>query len=82
MDPAPKQKDPLSLRLEGRAGKTVTLVLGLQMHPQGKLDLLHRLKRACAAGGALKNGVPELQGDHRERLKGLLEPLGYRVRVL
>ncbi len=50
----------------GRAGKTVTLVMGL---PSGALDATAKeLKRLCGTGGTAKDGVVEIQGDHRQRI--------------
>jgi translation initiation factor 1 len=50
----------------GRRGKTVTLVTGL---PPGELDSTAReLRRLCGSGGAVKDGVVEVQGDHRDRI--------------
>jgi len=60
----------------GRKGKTVTLVTGL---PADDLESVAReLKRLCGSGGAVKDGVLELQGDHRARVA---ERLGARYRV-
>lgn len=39
------------------------------------------MKRLCGAGGTLKEGVVEIQGDHRERLAERLRALGYTVKV-
>jgi translation initiation factor 1 len=81
-DTPQKQVDPVLLRIEkqGRGGKTVTVLSRLQMHPAGKEELLGKLKRACGAGGALKDGELEIQGDQRNKLKPFLEGLGYRVK--
>ncbi|MDX6646911.1 MAG: translation initiation factor 1 [Miltoncostaeaceae bacterium] len=50
----------------GRKGKTVTLVSGL---PAADREAVGReLKRLCGSGGAVKDGVVEIQGDHRERI--------------
>jgi translation initiation factor 1 len=78
----PIPRDPVALRLEkaGRGGKTVTIVSRLAMHPAGKEDLLRRLKSGCGAGGTVKNGEIEIQGDQRARLKSLLEGMGFRVK--
>jgi translation initiation factor 1 len=60
----------------GRRGKTVTLVTGL---PPGELDSTAKeLKRLCGSGGAVKDGVVEVQGDHRDRI---VERLSQRHRV-
>ena len=80
MDPAPPNA-PLVVRFEksGRGGKTVTIVSGLKMHPDGKATLLSDLKKKLGAGGAVKNGALELQGDQRGRLPPLLLALGFKT---
>ncbi|MBI4395464.1 MAG: translation initiation factor, partial [Elusimicrobia bacterium] len=52
----------------------------LQMHPEGKENLLRTFQKQCGAGGTVKGGVLEIQGDHRARLQTALEALGYRVK--
>jgi translation initiation factor 1 len=42
---------------------------------------LYEMKRLCGAGGTLKDGVVEIQGDHRERLAERLRALGYTVKL-
>ena len=60
----------------GRKGKTVTLVTGL---PPGELgDIAKELKRLCGSGGSVKDGVVEVQGDHRDKVAA---HLGSRYRV-
>ena len=49
---------------KGRGGKTVTTITGLAMNTPQLEALLKELKRTCGAGGALKDGVLEVQGDH------------------
>ena len=51
---------------KGRKGKTVTLVTGLPLADDALKNLLSEMKRHCGAGGALKEGVIEIQGDHRD----------------
>lgn len=63
----------------GRRGKTVTLVTGVPAAKQG--EMLAMLKRAAAAGGALRDGAIEIQGDHRERIAARLSDLGFRVKL-
>lgn len=63
----------------GRGGKVVTVVRGL---PRGELDVVAGdLKRLCGAGGAVKDGTVEIQGDHRERVAARLETRGLRVKL-
>ena len=63
-----------------RRGKTVTVVGGLRHDPATLEALLKRLKQHCGAGGALKDGEIEIQGDHRERVAAALAALGYKVK--
>ncbi|MBU6362660.1 MAG: stress response translation initiation inhibitor YciH [Acidobacteria bacterium] len=60
----------------GRKGKTVTLVTGLPPADLG--DIARDLKRLCGSGGAVKDGVVEVQGDHRDKVAA---HLGQRYRV-
>lgn len=65
----------------GRKGKGVTTLEGIPL-PEAELKALAKaLKKRCGTGGAIKEGVVEIQGDHRELLKGELEKRGYRVRL-
>jgi translation initiation factor 1 len=49
---------------KGRGGKTVTTVSGLAMNRDQLKELLSDLKRRIGTGGAEKDGVLEIQGDH------------------
>jgi translation initiation factor 1 len=63
-----------------RRGKTVTVIGGLQHDPATLEALLKKLKQQCGAGGALKDGELEIQGDHRERITAALVAMGYKVK--
>lgn len=39
------------------------------------------LKQECGSGGTVKDGLIEIQGDHRARLAQVLERLGYNVKI-
>ena len=65
----------------GRAGKGVSVIRGLPLDAAGLAELATRLKKLCGAGGAVKNGVIEIQGEHRERLVSELQKLGYAAKL-
>ena len=64
----PKKQNPQSpvpkIRLEKRMGKVVTTIAGLHTYGSDRLNSIAReLKAALGAGGTVKNGVIEIQGD-------------------
>ena len=61
----------------GRRGKAVTTVAGLPLDDAGLKELAGRLKKRCGVGGAVKDGVIELQGDHRDVVLEVLKADGY-----
>jgi len=65
------------LRLDRRAAdRLMTLVSGLPGSQNALQQTLGQLKAACGAGGALKDGVLELQGDQRDKVEAFLEARG------
>jgi translation initiation factor 1 len=63
----------------GRKGKTVTVVRGV---PTSALaEAASDLKRHCGAGGTVKDGTIELQGDHRDKAAARLRARGYEVKL-
>lgn len=62
----------------GRGGKTVTTVAGLDIDDAALISLSKRMKAACGTGGAVKDGVIELQGDHRDTVIAMLTKDGIR----
>ncbi len=65
----------------GRGGKAVTLVKNLVLPAEEMKSLAKRLKQECGTGGTIKNGMIEIQGEHRERIAGVLSKLGYKVMI-
>lgn len=65
---------------KGRGGKTVTTVSGVPLAADDLKELASALKRRCGTGGALKDGVIEIQGDHVELLLGELTRRGFTAR--
>ena len=66
---------------KGRKGKGVTTVSGIPVNPDELKVIAKSLKKLCGSGGSLKHGVIEIQGDHRDRVKGELEKQGYTVKL-
>jgi translation initiation factor 1 len=66
---------------KGRKGKTVTVVMGLQANDATLAALLKQLKSQCGAGGTVKEGEIEIQGDHAQKLVQVLTALGYKAKV-
>ena len=66
----------VSRETKGRGGKAVTLVRGLALDDAALAALGKRLRTACGAGGTLKDGVLEVQGDHVERVLASLQQEG------
>src|SRR5882724_1296767 len=63
----------------GRRGKAVTTVYDVPLDDAGLRDLAGRLKKRCGVGGSAKDGVIELQGDHRDAAVEVLRSDGYDV---
>lgn len=62
-----------------RYGKVVTVVEGIDATDIDLDDLARKLKTRCAAGGTAKEGRIELQGEHKRKVKEVLEELGFSV---
>jgi len=78
--PAPPSKSKTTVRLDRkrRGGKSVTIIEGLQLSVGDSEKLLKRLKAQLGAGGAVKNGALEIQGDHCDAVIAELASLGYK----
>lgn len=55
----------------------MTLITGLPLESVPLKELAKKLKQMCGTGGTVKNGVVEIQGDHRDLLTEHLKSLGY-----
>ncbi|MBD3190049.1 MAG: stress response translation initiation inhibitor YciH [Candidatus Heimdallarchaeota archaeon] len=73
-----KEEQRIKVRIETRKwGREVTLIKGINPKEVDLDSLTTKLKNKCACGGTAKDGVIELQGDHRHRIKDLLLAEGY-----
>jgi len=71
----------ISRQTKGRKGSGVSLITGLPL-PEPELKALAKeLKQKCGTGGTVKNGVIEIQGDHRQLLLETLKQAGYTVKL-
>ncbi len=79
---APKGDGIVRLHREtkGRKGKGVTLITGVSLDHDELRSLAKKLKQKCGSGGTVKNGVIEIQGDHRDMLMIELKKNGYTVK--
>lgn len=70
----------LRIEKKGRGGKTVTVVYDLPRNEDFLKDLGQRLKRECGTGGTVTEDGIELQGEMRDRVRAILQRLGYIVK--
>lgn len=66
---------------KGRGGKTVTLVKKLVLAEEDMKELAAKLKQICGSGGTVKDGLIEIQGEHREKIAEALKKMGYKVKI-
>lgn len=71
----------VSRETKGRKGKGVTLVKGLALDDAALAQTAKQLKTACGSGGTVKDGVIEIQGDHRELVMAALQRAGWVVKL-
>ncbi|WP_312626645.1 stress response translation initiation inhibitor YciH [Scandinavium sp.] len=65
----------------GRKGKGVCLITGIDVDDAELAKIAAELKKKCGCGGAVKEGVIEIQGDKRDLIKTLLEAKGMKVKL-
>ncbi len=73
-----KEQQIISVKVnQRRYGKEVTVIEGLNPSEINLQELASFLKSKLACGGTIKNGVIELQGNHREKVKEILTSKGF-----
>lgn len=65
---------------KGRKGKGVTLITGVLLAPAELKKLAKELKQKCGVGGAVKDGIIEIQGDVREQVFAEMKQRGFTVK--
>ncbi len=79
----PPQEQTIYLHRDskGRGGKAVTLVKKLVLSEEDVKELATKLKQLCGSGGTVKDGVIEIQGEHRQKIAEALKKMGYNVKI-
>jgi translation initiation factor 1 len=63
----------------GRGGKTVTVATGFAgIGLPEKEQLAKKMQKACGAGGTVKEGRIEIQGDKRDEVARILTEAGFK----
>ncbi len=63
----------------GRGGKTVTAVSGFKGIAAAELvQLAKQMQKSCGAGGTVKGGQIEIQGDKRDQVAAILTKAGFQ----
>ncbi len=65
--------------MKRRYGKIVTIIEGIDSADIDLEDLARKLKTRCAAGGTVKEGKIELQGEHKKKVEQVLNEMGFLV---
>ena len=78
---AAEQVIKIGRETKGRKGKGVTVISGLPLSEADLKTLAKQLKSLCGSGGTVKNGVIEIQGDHRALVKPHLEKQFKQVKL-
>ncbi|MDP9024815.1 MAG: stress response translation initiation inhibitor YciH [Candidatus Eremiobacteraeota bacterium] len=84
---AKRRKDAPSMPVDGilrvarerRRASAVTLIHGLALAETS--DIAKALKRLCGTGGTAKNGIVEIQGDHREKIVSWFISQGRKAKI-
>ncbi len=77
---APAQQTARLTVEKRRKGKVVTVIRGLSAAANDLPSLLSQLKSRCGAGGAIQDDGLEIQGQQVERIRAVLNELGYTVK--
>lgn len=66
---------------KGRNGKAVTVIAGIAESDEKLAAIAATLKKKCGCGGAVKDGLIEIQGENRELIAAELHKLGFKTKL-
>lgn len=69
----------VKMRRERRRGKDMIVVFETRMSKSALQAILKQVRKSCGAGGTVKGDTIEVQGDHRDKMRELLEEQGIKV---
>ena len=73
-----KETQKIEIKIEKKKfGKKYTVITGINSKEIDMKDLLKKLKAKFACGGTAKGEIIELQGDHKQKMREILEGLGF-----
>jgi translation initiation factor 1 len=78
---APEGQTARVRRQKRARGKLVTVIGNLDPEANDLAALAAQLKTRCGAGGTVKDGLIEIQGDHVATVAEALRTLGYQART-
>lgn len=67
------------MRRERRRGKDMIVVFETRMNKSNLQSLVKEIRKTCSTGGTVKGDTIEVQGDHRDKVRELLESRGLKV---
>ena len=71
----------LRREVKGRGGGTVIVISGIPLPAAEIKELAGVLKKKCGCGGTFKDGIIEIQGDHRDTISAELQARGFKIKL-
>ncbi|MGI6456377.1 MAG: translation initiation factor Sui1 [bacterium] len=81
--PSPARGDGIvrvGRQTKGRRGRGMTMITGISLPEDEILQLAKQLKQKCGSGGTVRDGIIEIQGDHRDEIIAELQQKGFTVK--
>jgi len=73
-----REKQKIVVKMVKRKfGKPATIIEGMDAKAVNLKNIAKQLKEKLACGGTVKDSTIELQGDHRQKVKSVLQELGF-----